>query len=211
MGGVKIPVQGYIEVPIEVEGQKLRGSFLVVSDRACAVQPSTHPILLGCNILRHLTSVPIQKGAIGAIIEEHCPQEANVQTNRKTVRIHMVSTRICPSLTPVRRATGNQAAEGVLSGHDGRKTGQFISIKQSGDDVSEEIPQTPVGDSSGTMEVHHTDTGGIIPSNTTDALEVSPRPPLRRDYEGLREREKVRRASFIKQEEVSVRRKFDLR
>ena len=85
--------------------------------------------------------------------------------------------------------TGNQAAEGVLSGHDGKKTGQFISIKQSGDDVSEEIPQRPVGDSSGTMEVHHTDTGGIIPSNTTDALEVSPRPPLQR-FAGAREGKK---------------------
>ena len=49
VGGIQVPIDGYIEVPIEVRGQKLLGSFLVVKDEAC-IQMS--PILQKSHITR---------------------------------------------------------------------------------------------------------------------------------------------------------------
>lgn len=65
VGGIKIPIEGFIEVPITVNGQDLRGSFLIVSDVACTVNDSKFPILLGCNILRNLTDVSLVHGVFG--------------------------------------------------------------------------------------------------------------------------------------------------
>ncbi|XP_071964111.1 uncharacterized protein [Antedon mediterranea] len=60
VGGIEIPIKGYIEVPIEVNGQNLMGSFLVVSDQSCTQKDTKYPLVIGCNILRHLVNSPIQ-------------------------------------------------------------------------------------------------------------------------------------------------------
>ncbi|XP_041472249.1 uncharacterized protein LOC121421569 [Lytechinus variegatus] len=54
VGGVEVPVEGYVEVPITIEGQDLVGSFLVIHDEVGRSAQCEHPILLGCNILRQL-------------------------------------------------------------------------------------------------------------------------------------------------------------
>ena len=54
IGGLEVPIEGYVEVPIMLDGQILGGSFVVTEDSACRTVQSEHPILIGCNILRKL-------------------------------------------------------------------------------------------------------------------------------------------------------------
>ena len=54
IGGLEIPIEGYIEVPVLLDGQSLRGSFLITKDSACRAVQLDQPILIGCNILRKL-------------------------------------------------------------------------------------------------------------------------------------------------------------
>lgn len=53
IGGIDIPIEGYIEVPIHLEGHSLLGSFMIAADRACHNATATtpeYPVLIGCNI-----------------------------------------------------------------------------------------------------------------------------------------------------------------
>ena len=99
VGGIEIPIEGYVEVPIVVKGKQMIGSFLVVADQACAVQDSRCPILIGCNILRHLEDANIHWGIQKQ--DEGGMKEATI--NRiSPIKIHPVSSEIPPPLS-VRR------------------------------------------------------------------------------------------------------------
>ena len=61
IGGLEVPIEGYVEVPVLIDGQTLKGSFLVTEDCVCRTVQSDHPILIGCNILRKLDHGPFEK------------------------------------------------------------------------------------------------------------------------------------------------------
>ena len=61
IGGLEVPIEGYVEVPVLIDGQTLKGSFLITEDGVCRTVQSDHPILIGCNILRKLDHGPFEK------------------------------------------------------------------------------------------------------------------------------------------------------
>ena len=57
VGGIEIPIEGFVEVPIKGKWGRTERQLPHVSDVACNVKDSKYPILLGCNILRNLKDV----------------------------------------------------------------------------------------------------------------------------------------------------------
>ena len=110
VGGIEIPIQGYVEVPIVVKGRQIMGSFLVVADQACATQNSSSPILLGCNILKQLTDVSILGDFTGTVPdkEEDKPKEASAKFG--SIKIHPVQDEVLPPFS-VRRIVCEWSAE----------------------------------------------------------------------------------------------------
>ena len=111
VGGIEIPIEGFVEVPIKVNGEKLRGSFLIVSDVACNVKDSKYPILLGCNILRNLKDVPLTPGVLGARRETRGDV---TEPTMNAVNIHTVGAEVFPPYSVRRVACSWGTHDGVV-------------------------------------------------------------------------------------------------
>ncbi|XP_063962087.1 uncharacterized protein LOC135155782 [Lytechinus pictus] len=87
VGGVELPIVGYVGLPIKVKGEELMGNFLVVSDRAPTVEHMRYPILLGSNILQHIAEY---KPLYDKLKKESRNQEQETDVHIGSVRIYTV-------------------------------------------------------------------------------------------------------------------------
>ena len=125
VGGIEIPIEGFIEVLIEVNGQELRGSFLIVSDVACTVKDSKFPILQGCNVLRNLTDVSLVHGVFRGAKDK--VQDPMTKPMANAIRIHTIGAEVFPPYS-ARRVV---CRWGVLDGVAGESE---VMIKSTLDD-----------------------------------------------------------------------------
>ncbi|XP_030835050.1 uncharacterized protein LOC115921593 [Strongylocentrotus purpuratus] len=114
VGDIEVLIEGFIEVPISILGQKLQGSFLVVADRARPVDDAEYPILVGCNILDRLKNESLLPTVRLAMLQKRKESQEQVPISASLIRIHTKGSEVIPPFS-VRRVSCDVAGSSLSS------------------------------------------------------------------------------------------------
>lgn len=114
VGDIEVLIEGFIEVPISILGQKLQGSFLVVADRARPVDDAEYPILVGCNILDRLKNESLPPTVRLAMLQKRKESQEQVPISASLIRIHTKGSEVIPPFS-VRRVSCDVAGSSLSS------------------------------------------------------------------------------------------------
>ena len=92
VGGIEVPIEGFIEVSVEISGQTLQGGFLVAEDRVCNGTQSDYPVLVGCNILRKMHEFSTGVGLHSHVLKEamNSQKKEDCYTSVKTGKMEIL-------------------------------------------------------------------------------------------------------------------------